>query len=210
MGDSGLMPVTDVGTDPASSTMGTRPRFTPKSEPHRQVRDHLIANANFAGRKAGRRKTGSADGNVTSDQLDSLRNLGPGVSLADALRMELRQTTTVDVLSNDCSQVVEADDPFRDMQNWEIFAVLRQVDSRATPSRESYYSTLRQTRYPADGTEEATDLRKIALENSQLNPVDFCPGQSTFLAEVDESKALEDINKGSSSSVIECLTLQIP
>jgi hypothetical protein len=202
MRKSELIPVTNVGTDQASSTMGTTAPFTPKSAHYRQLRDHLRANAKFA-----RRKAESTDASVARHHSDSLLTLGPGISLADALRTALKPTTTVNVPPNDDPRPVEADNSSHHLNDREISHVVSQLQSRAASSMKSYNSMMRQTSHYVPGTERPADLRREALEKSQLDPVDFCPHESALLAASTPTQALDDLNKRTSYSVIERLLL---
>ena len=197
---SDLIPVTNVGTDQASSTMGTRVPFTPKSAEYQKLRQHLRANAKFA-----RIMARSTNGSVAGHPIDSPLTLGPGISLADALRTLLRPTSTVKVLPDDDSQLVEADNSSHHLHNREIGPVVSQLQSCAASSLNSYNSTIQTLHYVPGGS---TDLRREALEKSQLDPVDFCPRESALLAASTPTQALNDINKRTSPSVIMWLTTQ--
>jgi len=201
--DSVPVPLTDDGPDQASSTMGKKARFTPKVGIDKKLRNHLIGNADFA-----RRKAGYADNDVARFHIGSAQTLGPGVSFADALRAFLTQTTTIhDTISGD-AEPVETDRPCSDRERSEISHVVRQIKSRASPSMRSYHSNISQLPYNAfGGADRAVDLKRETLSKSQLDPADFCPLQSTLLAKSTPTQAWEDINRGTSPSVIEWLLL---
>jgi hypothetical protein len=199
---SELIPVTNVGTDQASSTMGTRAPFTPKSADYRKLQDHLRANAMFA-----RRKAESTNASVARHQSDRLLTFGSGISLADALRTALKATSTVNVPPNDDPQPVEADNSSHHFSDRDISRVVSQLQSRAASSMDSYNSMMRQTSHYVPGTEWPADLRRAALEKSQLDPVDFCPHESALLTASTPTQALDDLNKRTSPSVLVWLLL---